>query len=54
MTPTSNREERKEQKNILKGKYNDYDPRYHDAFIVRFNADTDKKDIQEYMINRNI
>jgi hypothetical protein len=47
-------EERKAQKEYLKSLYHDYDPKRHDAFVMRFNQETDKRNLQEYMKNRNI
>jgi len=45
---------RKEDAIILKGKYSDYDPRYHDAFVWRYNRDMDRELTYQFMVNRGI
>jgi hypothetical protein len=54
MKATTDREERRIQKNQLRGMYSDYDPKMHDAFVDRFNRDLDKARIEEYQKNRGI
>lgn len=54
MKVTTNREERRIQKEQLRGLYTDYDAKLHDAFVYRFNADLDKSRISEYQKNRGI
>ena len=47
-------EERKKQKEYLKSIYADYDPKRHDAFVMRYNEETEKRNLETYMKNRNI
>lgn len=54
MNITSNREERKEQKAMLRALYDDYNPVHHDYFVERYNKDQDKDAITQYMKNRGI
>lgn len=51
---TSDPEERRKQKELLRGLYPDYDPKRHDAFVARYNAEEDKKNTNQYMKNRGI
>ena len=46
--------DKKEQKKFLKELYDDYDPKYHDAFVIRYNKDMDKKQTKRYMEYRGI
>lgn len=44
----------KEQKDLLREKYRDYDPRYHDAFVLRLQKEEEAKAMAEYKKNRGI
>jgi hypothetical protein len=46
--------EKADQKEILKRNYSDYDPKRHDAYVIRYNADLDKKRLADYEKNRGI
>lgn len=54
MEQGANKETRKEQKEILKELYADYNPIRHDVFVDRYNSEVDKKSLNDYMINRGI
>lgn len=54
MKVTFDKAERREQKEILRGLYSDYNPVYHDAFVDRYNKDLDATALRTYMINRGI
>jgi len=45
---------RKEQKEFLKKYYSDYNPKLHDAFVMRYIAEQDKSASERYMRNRDI
>ncbi len=46
--------EKADQKAILIKKYPDYKPTYHDAFVIRYNADLDKARLAAYENERGI
>ena len=46
--------EKIKQREVLKKIFIDYDPKYHDAFIIKFNKRQDDKAINNYMYNRYI
>ncbi len=48
------KEETQKNKEILKRIYRDYDPKYHDAFVLRYNKELEKKALAEYEKNRKI
>lgn len=54
MRMTNDPKERGKQKELFRGLYPDYDPKRHDAFVVRYNQEEDKKNTLEYMKNRGI
>lgn len=54
MNMTTNREERKLQKQILKDLFFDYDAKHHDAFIIRYNKFFDDKMLHNYMVERGL
>ncbi len=54
MNITNNREMRKQQKEKLRLLYDDYDPKRHDAFVIRYNQDIDKEALKQYSLNRGI
>ena len=54
MEITFDREQRREQKTILKSIYADYDAKKHDVFVIKYNKDADKHNTIEYMNNRGI
>jgi hypothetical protein len=54
MKITSDREERREQKEVLRSLYPDYNPKYHDMFVIRFNKEQDKNNLHNYMVNRQL
>ena len=54
MDMSNNKEERRLQKEILKGLYSDYDAKRHDVFVSRYNKEQEEKAINEYMHNRGI
>ena len=45
---------RKEQKELMRKKYVDYDPRHHDAFVLRLQKEEELKTVTQYMKNRGI
>jgi len=45
---------KKAQKEILKKIYSDYDPKYHDAFVLKYTKTLEKQSLDNYMKNRNI
>lgn len=51
---TTNREERRKQKDLLRGLYPDYDPRRHDAFVIRYNKQREKEALERYEKTRGI
>ena len=54
MKQGANKEERMEQKQILKNLYDDYNPVRHDVFVERYNRELANKALNNYMINRGI
>jgi len=54
MNMTTNREERKLQKQILKDLFFDYDAKHHDAFVIRYNNLFDDKMLHNYMVERGL
>lgn len=54
MTVTQDRNERRRQKDILRSLYPDYDPKHHDAFVIRYQNEQDKSTLHSYMQNRGI
>ena len=54
MRMTNDPKERGKQKELFRALYPDYDPKRHDAFVVRYNQEEDKKNTLEYMKNRGI
>lgn len=54
MNATFDREERKRQKEILKGLYPDYNPVHHDVFVMRYNKECNDKALSSYMVNRGL
>lgn len=54
MKQGADKEERREQKELLKSIYADYDPKRHDVFVGRYNQEIDKRNLANYMKNRNI
>jgi hypothetical protein len=54
MRITNNKEERKEQKEVLKNLYPDYIPTRHDAFVMRYNTEKEKEALKDYMVDRGI
>ena len=52
MNVTFDREERRKQKEILRQVFPDYDPKYHDAFVEKYNKQEDKKSGEQYRKNR--
>jgi len=51
---TNNLHERRMQKKLLRRLYSDYDPKRHDAFVIRYNADREREAILAYMRARGI
>lgn len=47
-------EERRKQKEFLRQKYPDYDPKRHDVFVMRYNEEEQKKAEEQYRKNRGI
>lgn len=54
MQVTFDREKRRQQKEMLKGLYPDYNVIHHDIFVDRYNKESEKKNLQEYMKNRGL
>lgn len=54
MKITNDRDERRAQKEILSVSYPDYDPKRHDAFVMRYNTDVGKIALNNYMQNRGL
>ena len=54
MKYTSDKNERREQKEFLKNLYPDYDAKRHDAFVARYNNQAEAERVNEYMKNRGI
>lgn len=54
MILTFDREARRVQKEFLKSIYPDYTAQRHDAFVIRYNIDTDKAKTAQYMQNRGV
>ena len=51
---TTNLDAKRRQRTILEKQYPDYDPKYHDAFVIRFNKEHDTKNLLDYMAARGI
>ena len=54
MNCSNDKQERLNQREILKQFFPDYTPLHHDVFVVRLNKEIDKNRIAEYMKERNI
>jgi hypothetical protein len=54
MEITFDRESQRAQREFLRQKYDDYDPRHHDLFVFRYNKETEGDAMRNYMINRGI
>jgi transposase len=54
MKNDADKEERKRQKEFLKEYYPDYNPIRHDAYVMRYQGEQEKKAIKNYMVNRGI
>lgn len=54
MIISQDREERRNQKDILRAKYPNYDPKRHDAFVIKYNQEEDKKALSGYEKERGI
>lgn len=54
MQITRDRDERRRQKELLKAIYPDYDPKLHDAFVMRYTEAAEKKALADYMKARQI
>lgn len=44
----------KKEKEFLRDYYPDYNPKYHDAFTLRYQKERDKEETRQYMIRRGI
>jgi len=45
---------KQEQKQFFKKYYSDYNPKRHDAFVLRYVEEQKKKALNDYMVNRGI
>jgi len=54
MKISTDREERKLQKQILKDLFLDYDAKHHDAYVIRYNKLFDDKMLHNYMVERGL
>ncbi len=45
---------KQEEKLFLREKYADYNPKRHDAFIIRYRKEVEGENLRNYMINRHI
>jgi hypothetical protein len=54
MKQTNDKEQRRLQKEILRGIFADYDPKRHDAFVVRYNRKQEEKDVEKYLESRGV
>jgi len=54
LSPGAGLEERKQQKEILKAKYPDYNPVRHDVFVSRYNKEEQLAAEKQYRVNRGI
>lgn len=50
----SDREKRRAEKELLSRIYPDYDPRYHDAFVIRYRKELQARAERKYRNNRGI
>lgn len=54
MNTGAGREERRQQRDILKELYPDYNPVRHDVYVIRYNKEQDAAALKEYMIRRGV
>lgn len=54
MDITSNREDRRKQKDLLKTYFDDYNPVMHDAFVMRYNVELERRKLNQYLLNRGL
>ena len=54
LTPEQRKEQRLEEREILELLFSDYDARYHDVFIQKYEKYIENKAMENYMKNRNI
>jgi len=54
MEKPGDREQRRQQKKILKKIFDDYDPRRHDAFVARYKKEQEKKDLEAFLKSRGL
>jgi hypothetical protein len=54
MNQTFDLSERAKQKEMLRRYYADYDPKRHDAFVIRFTREVEEKALEQYHERRGI
>ena len=54
MQTGATQEERRQQRDILKALYADYDAKRHDVFVIRYNREQEERALQNFMRRRGI